>query len=848
LLDISNNIILPVKYLFRHMAILNRLIFCFCVLGPFVQISAQSSTIRGRITSPSGPVAYASIEILPVKTGTTSNKSGEYELKNIPSGSYVLNVSCIGYDPASVSVELQSGHNAIMENIELKPQKGALNEIVVTGVSKATMIREDPLPTELVTSREIENTSAENVIDAIAKNAPGFETVKTGPNVSKPFINGLGYNRVLTLYDGLRVETQQWGDEHGVPMDDYLIGKAEVIKGPASIMYGSDAIAGVLSLFPLIPDDTDNILHVRWMSEYQSNNGLIGNNLMLYKGSSHLTWDISASERVAKNFKDPVDGRVYNTNFQMTNASGYLGYHTSKGFTHLNLTYYNNRQGIPDGSRDSLTRRFTYQVYETPGENSLQTNVDNIKNRPVVPENLLNSYRISPLSQLIQDYRLYSNNRYQIGRGDINGLVGFEQNIRREFDHPTDTKQAGLYVLLNTLDYSFRYDGPVIFGIQPSIGINGMYQANTNKDATDFPIPDYHLFDAGAFIYAQWKSQRWTIAGGLRYDHRNESGPAMYIKPDAAGFYRQVPYTDSIGAQKQFSSFSPSFQGMTGSIGATYRINDNLSIKGNIGKGYRAPNITELTSNGLDPGAHIVYIGDPGAQPEFSLQEDFGITGFFPGISFDVSGFNNYLRHYLYEEQKVDANGNPVVVVPGNKTFQYTQSNALLHGINASLNLHPAWLNNFYFNNSFSMVYGDNLNPKYKNMGVMGEYLPFIPSPEWISSIGYRVPVNSSTIPSLDLKVTIDYNASQNRYLGLYHTETATPSYTLVDASAGTTLHLTRNHAIRILATVENLLNKAYQSSLSRLKYFEYYTASPNGHLGIYNMGRNITLKIIAGF
>ncbi|MEZ4889503.1 MAG: TonB-dependent receptor plug domain-containing protein [Crocinitomicaceae bacterium] len=81
--------------------------------------------------------------------------------------------------------------------------------------------------------------------------------MKTGPNISKPFIHGLGYNRVLTLYDGIRQEGQQYGDEHGLEVDDYNMNKAEVIKGPASLLYGSDAIAGVVSLFPAIPQQND---------------------------------------------------------------------------------------------------------------------------------------------------------------------------------------------------------------------------------------------------------------------------------------------------------------------------------------------------------------------------------------------------------------------------------------------------------------------------------------------------------------------------------------------------------------------------------------------------------------
>ncbi len=134
----------------------------------------------------------------------------------------------------------------------------------------------------------------------------------------------------------------------------------------------------------------------------------------------------------------------------------------------------------------------------------------------------------------------------------------------------------------------------------------------------------------GAYGYAKWKYKRWTIAGGLRYDHRNENGNEMYIKPNpSTGFNEQVPLSDSTGAIKQFPSFHLHFQGVSGSIGTTYQLSDNLSFKANIARGYRSPNITEIASNGLDPGAHIVYEGNLNFVPEFSLQEDMGLDGEF---------------------------------------------------------------------------------------------------------------------------------------------------------------------------------------------------------------------------
>jgi iron complex outermembrane receptor protein len=722
-----------------------------------------------------------------------------------------------------------------------------LNQVVVTGVSKATHIRENPLAMEIVSTKQIEQTSADNVIDAIAAHAPGFAAVKTGPNVSKPFINGLGYNRVLTLYDGLRVETQQWGDEHGVPMDDYSIERAEIIKGPASLLYGSDAIAGVLSLFPAIPHDKTGLLHIRFLSEYQANNGLVGNSLSLSRGAERWSWALRGSERIARNYTDPVDGRVYNTGFKMGNASAFLGRTTAKGYSHLNATWYDNRQGIPDGSRDSLTRKFTYQIFESPGENTLVTQFDNIKNRPIVPKSVLNSYALSPLSQHIQDYRLYTDHSYSLGQGDIKASLGYEENRRREFDHPTDPALPGEYIILRTLDYGLRYNLPAVCNIEPAVGINGMYQTNTNNHtATDFPTPDYHLLDAGAYGYGKWKHDRWTIAGGVRYDRRIEKGTGMYANADpATGFYRQVPASDSSEGRHPFSPFRLNFQGISGSIGATYRLSDRVSIKANIARGYRSPNITEIASNGLDPGAHIYYEGNLNFKPEFSLQEDAGMSGDWADWCFAVNAFSNYIRNYIYEDQAVDAAGNPVVIIPGNKTFQFQQTNAQLYGGDAELYIHPQSWNGFHLDNAFTCVYGYNRNARYSKTGDQGEYLPFIPPPQLLSGVGYDHTLKSGAFCSLAFKVDMDHNWPQDRYLGLYHTETPTPAYTLFNVSAHTDIRYASHHTVQLQLQVNNLFNTAYQSHLSRLQYFEYYTASPNGRLGIFEMGRNVCMKII---
>jgi outer membrane receptor protein involved in Fe transport len=806
---------------------------------------SQNHIITGKITSQGEPLESATVTLARTHLGAMTATNGDYRLTNVPGDSCQISVSRIGYLPRYISF-IASGKTTVI-NVELEKGVESLNQVVVTGVSKATLIRENPLAMETVSNRQIEQTSADNVIDAIAAHAPGFEAVKTGPNVSKPFINGLGYNRVLTLYDGLRVETQQWGDEHGVPLDDYIIERAEIIKGPASLMYGSDAIAGVLSLFPAIPHEKDGVLHTHFLSEYQTNNGLIGNSLMLSKRGNHWSWALRGSERIARSYSNPIDGRVYLTGFKMANASGFLGYNTDKGYSHLNFTYYDNRQGIPDGSRDSLTRKFTCQVFESQGANTVQQQVDNIKSRPVVSESDLNSYTLSPLSQHIQDYRLYTDHSYKLGQGDIKASLGAEENRRREFDHPTDPGRPGEYIILKTLDYGLRYNVPSFANIEPSFGLNGMYQNNSNdQTATDYPIPNYNLFDVGVYGYGKWKLNKWTVAGGIRYDHRSEKGDGMYSRPDpVTGFYQQVPASDSSGALHPFSPFLLHFQGISGSVGATYQISDQVSMKANLARGYRSPNITEIASNGLDPGAHIYYIGNLHFVPEFSLQEDFGICGEFRDLSFGFNAFSNYIENYIYEDQAVNANGNPMVIFAGNKTFQFQQTNAQLYGGDLEIGIHPESWTGFRLDNAFSCVYGINLNPKYDKTGSQGEYLPFIPPPRLLSSASYTLTYNRKMIQTIIFKVEMEYNWEQNRYLGLYNTETPTAGYCLLNSSVHVDLNQKTDRKLQVQLQINNLLNTAYQNHLSRLQYFEYYISSPSGHRGIYDMGRNLCLRII---
>lgn len=802
-------------------------------------IFAQRKTISGRITSDHKPVDNVTIKIIGDNQSTRSNRSGDYKLTVVGTENLVIQFSGIGYQTEKIKVST-TGDSTIYD-IDLKSQASDLNDVVITGVNRATALRKSPVPIAVLSRKTMDQNVSTNLIDAIVKGIPGVTAVTTGPNVSKPFIRGLGYNRVLTLYDGLRQEGQQWGDEHGIEVDEYGISRAEVVKGPASLTYGSDALAGVINMIPLNPIIQDGKLKGDFTTNYQTNNGLIATSLGLAYGKNDWKYTLRATGKAAHNYENKVDGLVYGTAFREYNLSASARVDKNWGFSKTAITYYDNLMEIPDGSRDSLSRKFTRQILD---------NGDDIKNRSVVPDGELNTYSINPLHQHIQHFRFYNTSQFKFGNSDLNVLIGGQQSIRREYNHPTAPDQAGLYVVLNTLNYDVKYNLPDFGGIESTLGINGMLQGNRSKDATDFPIPDYDLFDIGAFYFARKSFGKIDISGGVRMDRRNMAWNNFYVSIDSqTGFGKKATANDS-GGDLQFPSFNRNYYGLSGSLGLTYNLSEKLLIKANIARGYRAPNITEIGSNGLDPGAHIVYLGNRTFNPEFNLQQDLGIIAYLRDADLSFEVFNNDIQNYIYQSRLTDESGNPVVIVPGNLTYQYQQAKARLYGAELSVNLHPSQMKWLSFNNSLAYVVGLNKNEALVNLhGRAAKYLPFIPPLQIRSELKATAQKAVGFLDKPYIKLDAAIFANQNRFYALDDTETFTKGYTLINVGLGSSIKSKKGQVFMdLFIQVDNIFNIAYQSHLNRLKYFEYYESSPNGRSGIYNMGRNMSFKMVIPF
>ena len=802
--------------------------------GPFSKPEKKSAgsyngTLSGRITEKSTGkgIPGTSITIPDLKLGAISDSNGNYSFRSLPSGTYLIEVHSIGFKTQTKAVFINENTRA---DFELTDEYVEESPVVVTGLSKATQIKRSPVPIVSIKHEYILTNLSSNIIDAIAK-VPGVSALTTGPNVSKPFIRGLGYNRVLTLYDGVRQEGQQWGDEHGIEVDEYGIDRVEVIKGPASLSYGSDALAGVVNLIPTQSAPDGKIIG-DVLAEYQTNNGMFGGSAMLSGSKNGFEWIGRLSHKQATNYRNPVDGRVYNTAFNETDGSLSLGLHKGWGFTHLDIALFNDLQEIPDGSRDSVTRKFTKQI----------TEADTV--RPIVPEDELNSYAITVLHQHVQHLRIYSTNNFILGDGHLGLNIGFQNSTRREFSHPQSPETPGLYLQLNTLVYDLKYYFPDFNGWNLTAGINGMYQANNVTNGTEFVIPSYFQFDLGPFVLLRKTFGKLDLAGGLRYDNRSFNNSELYTKPSpVTGFDEPVYGADTLGADKPFYNYHHTFGGFSGSLGGTYNFSERLSVKANISRGYRAPNIAEISSNGVHPGTNIYQIGNPDFVSEFSLQEDIGFSYSSKPVLINLSLFNNLIDNYIFNQRVLKADGSDSVIVPGNQTYKFQQGKAQLYGGELGIDFHPVKV--LHFENSLSAVYARNIysNPKQENDS--NKYVPFIPPLHGISELRYDFESKGWHLINGFVKVQMAWYATQDRVYLTDNTESRTPGYVLLNAGLGAGLTNKKGKILfNLYLMANNLLNTAYQDHLSRLKYFEPYPDAPIAHHGIYNMGTNIAIKL----
>ena len=660
-----------------------------------------------------------------------------------------------------------------------------LEEIEVTGITGTQCLKQAAAPFTVVTSKDIQHISTANIINAVT-HQPGIAQVTTGASISKPVIRGLGYNRVVVVDGGIRQEGQQWGDEHGIEVDGDNVWSVEVLKGPASLMYGSDAIAGVMILHPA-PALPSGEINGSVSSEYHTNNGL-WNNTVNVAGNTPLSsvnfvWDARYSDKRAHAYKNKYDGYVAGSQFKEQDLNGMIGLRYSQGQNLLRASWFHLVPGIVEGERDEQTGELEWP--------------DDMSHR---------SYQKMAPYQKVDHLKIVSDNNYYFDAGTLKYTFGYQRNSRKEFE---DIDEYGLHMLLHTLNYDIAYRLSNLDGWRLAAGVNGMWQQSLNK-GTEFLIPDYHLFDIGTYVSAERQMGRLNLSAGMRYDSRSLSSDQLIDEGEI-----------------RFTSLSRRFNALTGSLGVVFNVNNEVDIRMNLSRGFRAPTISELSSNGVHEGSLRYEVGASDLRPEYSLQCDFGFNYTGKQASLQVALFLNRISNYIFTRKQQG------VQIDGFDTYRYRQGDACLMGGEITLDVHP--ISQLHINNSFGLVMARQLH-----VGSDERYLPLIPEPRWNCDVRYQFPRNFYA------QAQMEQHFRQSHFYAADDTETATPAYTLINIGAGWSWKQNSKTRFSIDLSVNNLFDRAYQNHLSRLKYADLNTVT--GRRGVFNIGRNIVIKITAPF
>ncbi len=772
---------------------------------PETKFNNLSGAFFGKITDAKSGAAIEAVTvyITDIKSGTTSDATGYFMIKNIPAGNHLVEISHIGYTSIVENIDFS---NDVTKNFALGESIIENNAVIVTGVTGATQLKKVPFAVAVIRKQDFFQNTSSNIIESLTK-IGGVSTLASGPAISKPVIRGLSYNRVLTINDGVRQEGQQWGDEHGIEIDEASVSKIELFKGPASIIYGSDAMAGVVNIITNVPVP-DKTIKANLSSNYQSNNNLRTFNANMAGNNKGFNWNIYTSNKAAADYKNKYDGRVFNSKFIEHNFGGYGGYNGNWGYSHVVFSSFNLKAGLVEGERDSAGY-FTKTV--AGGITERATSADFKSTTPLAPY------------QHIRHFKIAADNNIKLGKNHLTINLGFQHNQREEFANPDDPAERALFFDLKTITYTAQFHLAENKGWKTSVGINGMQQNNQNKGIEQL-VPDYNLFDFGVYAYSRKALNKITLSGGLRFDSRHV---------DAAHLLD--------GATIKGPGFKKSFSNMSGSIGLAAQLTEHLNLKFNMARGFRSPSIPELASNGAHEGTTRYEYGDANLKSETSIQLDGGMDYNAEHISIGITAFYNNFDHFIfYRKLEATAGGDSLVDVNGNQltAFKFDQQKATLAGMEASIDIHPHPLDWLHILNTFSVVSGKLLAPIE---GV--KFLPFIPASKLVTEFKGTFNKLTDHIRHFYVKFEVDNTFAKNNVFTTYHTETKTPGYTLLNAGIGADFVTKKNQTLFSLGfSAINLGDVAYQNHLSRLKYAAENITT--GRTGVFNMGRNVSIKL----
>ncbi|MCI2227972.1 TonB-dependent receptor [Polaribacter sp. MSW13] len=732
-------------------------------------VNAQNS-ISGKITdTENNPLIGVGIYAQEIHKGTTSKEDGNYILNNIPSGKIRITFSYLGYKTISKIIEFKSENKEL--NIQLEETSFEVDEIIIsTPFNK--LQSENVMKIERLSTKSIQKMGVTTLSQGIT-NIAGVSQISTGASIGKPVIRGLSGNRVLVYTQGIRLENQQFGGEHGLGINEAGISSIEVIKGPASLLYGSDALGGVLYLNPE-KFASENAKEINFNQRYFSNT--LGSNTSIGAKLSLENWKFLARGTYANHsdYKVPTNKRVTNTRFNEKDFKTGIAYSKNNFTSELRYNFNRSQLGLPeDGIAEQTTSKTLLEPY-----------------------------------QVIDNHILSSHNHFFFGDSKLDIDLGYTFNDRQEFEehhdehedeeeHEEEHEEAALRMKLKTFSYNVKYHFPKIGSIEILSGVQGLHQTNTNF-GEELLIPDATINDFGVFTTANYTWNKNTLQAGIRYDNRSINTERHEISHD--------------GDVHIFEAIDNFYNSFTTSLGFKTSLSDEITTRINVASGFRAPNLAELTSNGIHHGTNRFEKGNNNLTNEKNTQIDISLEYKTEHFELFANGFYNYLNDYIFIAPTGD-------IEDGEPVYSYLQENAKLYGGEFGFHLHPHPLDWLHLESTFETVVGKQDN---------GDYLPLIPANTWKNT--FRTEFNiAKWLQQGYSSLTLASTFSQNN-IGNF--ETPSEGYNLLNLGFGGDILLGKTKFSTTIS-VNNLLDKKYIHHLSRLKAD-----------GILNQGRNIVLGL----
>ena len=586
------------------------------------------------------PLGNVQVYFVDMKTGTTTDEKGVFNIEYVNQRNIQIQITFVGYNTIEQIVNFETNKE---RTFYLEKGHFELDEVVVSAPS-GRLQSKNIVSIERKKITELQQTSPITLAEAIS-NIPGVEQTTTGAGIGKPVIRGLSGNRIVTYAQGIRIENQQWGDEHGLGVGEVGIESVEVIKGPASLLYGSDALGGVL-YFVDERYARQNTVEGFAQTKFLSNTlGSINNmGFKIHKGK--LKFNLFGAYSSQADYQALKLNRVFNTRFDEKNIKSSIGFNTKNWISNIRYSYLQNNYGIVE---DAVYIKATQRKFELP----FQT----IDNHNVSIENIIFT-----------------------GNSKVNLTLGYTNNYRKEFEDDATNQALGLK--LNTFTYNLRWYSPTYKDrFDFIIGSQGMTQSNLNN-GEEVLIPNANTTDFGAFALGNLKFDKLQFQAGFRADYREIDSKLMVTE-------------DVI-----FPKLKESYNGLTFSGGTVYKLK-RTKFRANISSGFRAPNTTELLSGGVHHGTNRYIKGNANLLHENATQIDFTFNYQNEHLSFSVNPFYNVIQNYIFLSPTN-------TVIDNSPVFEYIQSNASLYGGELGFHYHPHKIHWLHVDSNVSTVVAED--------------------------------------------------------------------------------------------------------------------------------------------